>query len=427
MTDPQTNRFTPSRARAAVKALRWAFKYGHDPAPPPPRRRPFKTVVGVIVGALLLGGLTGTGLRHFGLLDDNLDRISETVGRVIGERDGSRTWVVAVAPAGAPLTDDLADEIDTIDFDALLAPSAGPETDSQENDEAYSYHEPILQEEPIPGRSDDEIEAMIRDAGLAKVVAPEPALPEAPLWERNAVQVAGIGKRPMIALVIDDLGLNRINTRRAMDLPGPLTLSFLTYGEVLESLTAMARSAGHELLLHVPMQPKDHNLDPGPNVLATDLEPEELKRRLNWGLGRFEGYVGINNHMGSRFTGSLLGMSLVMAELKARGLIFLDSMTSGSSVGLGLARRMDVAHAGRDVFIDNEPNNPKYIRAQLAKLETLAKRHGRAVGIGHPHKKTLDVLAKWLPELERRGFVLVPISAIVRKRLEIAERNGVSG
>jgi hypothetical protein len=157
--------------------------------------------------------------------------------------------------------------------------------------------------------------------------------------------------------------------------------------------------------------------DAGENVLTTDLAPADVSRRLEWALGRFEGYVGINNHMGSKFTGSPVGMAQVMSELRSRGLLFLDSMTSSDSVGLGLAARMGVAHTSRDVFIDNEPENMDSIRRQLDKLEDIARRRGAAVGIGHPHDTTLEVLAQWLTEVEKRSFVLVPISAIVQREI----------
>jgi polysaccharide deacetylase 2 family uncharacterized protein YibQ len=300
----------------------------------------------------------------------------------------------------------------------LLVPAAGP-GDAAAGTGGFAYEEPQLPEDPIPGPSVQEIEAMVRDSRLAAAAQPIIA-PEVPLWQRNAIALSDTGGRPMIAVVIDDLGVNPVNARRAIALPGPLTLAFMTYANGLQSMTAKARAAGHELMLHVPMEPRDPAWDPGPNVLAADLGQAELRRRLLWGLQRFEGYVGINNHMGSKFTGSLLGMVQVMAELKSRGLLFLDSMTSGSSLGIGLARRMGVAHVARDVFLDNEPNQPETIRWQLAKLETIARRRGAAVAIGHPHDTTLQVLAVWLAEVEDRGFALVPISAIVRREITLA-------
>ena len=247
-------------------------------------------------------------------------------------------------------------------------------------------------------------------------VAPNP-----PPWQRYAVSAADAGSAPMIAIVLDDLGLNHGRAYRSIELPAPLTLAFMTYAEGLDRMAAAARSAGHELMLHVPMQPRSRSYDPGPNVLDAQLPASELERRLDWGLGRFEGFVGINNHMGSGFTASPEGMAYVMRELRARGLLFLDSLTAASTVGPDAAQQAGVPYAVRDIFLDNDPNSAASIRAQLAKLEAIAKRRGYAVGIGHPHRATLKTLAKWLPEARRRGFTLVPISAIVRHRTAITQ------
>jgi polysaccharide deacetylase 2 family uncharacterized protein YibQ len=73
-----------------------------------------------------------------------------------------------------------------------------------------------------------------------------------------------------------------------------------------------------------------------------------------------------------------------------------------------------VAHAARDVFLDNDLDLAS-IRRQLALTERIARRRGSAVAIGHPHDATIEALRGWLPSLERRGFVLVPISSIVAR------------
>jgi polysaccharide deacetylase 2 family uncharacterized protein YibQ len=307
-------------------------------------------------------------------------------------------------------------------LEALEEAGDDPEAlEAQEAALARLYEEPLetaavpLTAEPegLPG-------GPVQQAALP--LPPVPPLPEIefagrPAWQRFAVSVAAPGARPMIAVVLDDLGLNRAGTRRAIDLPAPLTLAFMTYAEGLPRQVARARRAGHELMLHVPMAPRDPSYDPGPNVLHSDLTPAELARRLEWGLGRFEGYVGINNHMGSRFTGSTQGMTAVMAALRARGLLFLDSVTAGTSRGAAMAQRAGVPYATRDVFLDNEWSDRAAIARQFARLEAVARRNGSAVGIGHPHRATLDVLARWLPEARARGFAIVPISAIVRHRM----------
>jgi polysaccharide deacetylase 2 family uncharacterized protein YibQ len=207
------------------------------------------------------------------------------------------------------------------------------------------------------------------------------------------------------------MGLNRALSRRAVGLRG-LTLSYLPYGEDLPAQTAEARAAGHELLVHVPMAPEGHE-DPGPHALLPDLPPAEIARRLDWALGRFTGYVGINNHMGSRFTTDERGMTEVLERLKSRGLLFLDSRTTAHTVGPALAHRFGVPLAERNVFLDNV-ETVEAVRRQLAQLEAAARRDGAAIAIGHPKEATLAALAPWLASLEAKGLVLVPLSAIVR-------------
>jgi len=218
----------------------------------------------------------------------------------------------------------------------------------------------------------------------------------------------------MIAIVIDDMGLDPRRSARAVKLPGPLTLSFLPYARDLPQQTAAAHGKGHELMVHVSMQPEGNGNNPGPNALTIDLAPEDIKKRLDWALAAFTGYVGINNHMGSRFTADRAGMAVVMAELKTRGLLFLDSRTGQNSVGISTAVAYEVPHAARHVFLDNDISAAEVAR-QLAETERIARQSGFAIAIGHPHDVTLAALESWLPSLAAKGFVLAPISAIVAR------------
>ena len=188
----------------------------------------------------------------------------------------------------------------------------------------------------------------------------------------------------------------------------------MSYADDLARQIAGARENGHEIMLHVPMEPVDAHEDPGPNVLLLDHDEAELRRRLAWVLDRAEGYVGINNHMGSRFTRDEAAMRIVMAELERRGLAFLDSRTTSESVAEIMTDPFSVPVISRDVFLDNEPA-PDKIEAQLARVEEIARRQGHAVAIGHPRAATLAVLERWLATIEARGFRLVPMSAIWRR------------
>ena len=163
----------------------------------------------------------------------------------------------------------------------------------------------------------------------------------------------------------------------------------------------------------MPMEPLAAHLDPGPGALLTTLSPDEIARRLEHSLAAFDGYVGINNHMGSRFTGDREHMLPVLTELQRRGLLFLDSVTVGNTVGPALAEALHLPHARRHVFLDDSPT-PAAVRASLVRVEQVARQTGTAIAIGHPHDVTLEAVSAWLPGLAAKGFVLAPLSAAVR-------------
>ncbi|OHC79012.1 MAG: hypothetical protein A3G18_01705 [Rhodospirillales bacterium RIFCSPLOWO2_12_FULL_58_28] len=248
------------------------------------------------------------------------------------------------------------------------------------------------------------------------MATPEPAPEAAPAeplsWRRFAVATPTKTGKPKIILVIDDMGVDRKRTAQIIAIKGPLTLSFLTYADNLEAQTRAARAAGHELLLHVTMEPGSRTIDPGPNVLLTEHDPQEILKRLRWGLSRFDSFIGINNHMGSKFTADIGGMTVVMEEIKRRGLVFLDSRTSETTVGAALAKRFKVPYAERNIFLDNL-NDEAAVFARLAEVERLARSAGFAIAIGHPRDATIMMLPKWIKEVEALGFVLAPLSSVI--------------
>ncbi|WP_421781571.1 divergent polysaccharide deacetylase family protein [Kiloniella litopenaei] len=222
-------------------------------------------------------------------------------------------------------------------------------------------------------------------------------------------------ERPMIAIILDDVGVNKRAAELAIELPSAITLAFMTYADGVQEMAAKAQRKGHELMLHVPMEPLG-TADPGPKALLTNLSDEEIRSRLQWGMAQFDGYIGINNHMGSKFTGWRPGMEVVMTEIQKTDHFFLDSRTSPRSVAASIAEAMDVPVLRRDVFIDNDYKNNLEILKQLKKAERIAEKNGHAIAIGHPHRSTVEVLHKWIPEAEGRGFDIVPISRIMTLR-----------
>ncbi len=247
---------------------------------------------------------------------------------------------------------------------------------------------------------------------------PTPTTPLAaggePTWQRNAIPAPAFSGEPQIAIVIDDLGLDRNRTERAIALSGPVTLSFLAYASDLPKQTEAARRAGHELIVHVPMEPIARPKYISQSTGGASPAHAELLRRLRWDLSRFTGYVGVNNHMGNRLASDPDATQTVIAELKARGLLFLDSRIDGGGL------LSDAAHEGvptvtRDVLLDDDITAGS-VAARLADLEKVARQHGTAIAIGHPHDQTLDALKAWIASLPAKHLQLVPLTAIVRDR-----------
>ena len=244
--------------------------------------------------------------------------------------------------------------------------------------------------------------------------------PERPVGDRPmvayAVPSAAPVNQPVIAIVIDDMGVDRNRSLRMIGVSPPLTLSLMTYADGLPELAARARQAGHEVMAHLPMEPMDPNENPGRGALRTDMEAAEIRTMLAADLDPWSGYVGVNNHMGSKFTRDRARMNVVMAELKSRGLLWLDSKTIPGSAGMAAAQAAGVPYVERDVFIDNVQSVAE-VAARLAETEVLARNRGTAIAIGHPHDATLQALGEWQKGLDERGIALVPVTEVLKRRM----------
>ncbi len=219
---------------------------------------------------------------------------------------------------------------------------------------------------------------------------------------------------PLVAIVIDDLGADVPHTREALALPPAISLSFLPYPKESAALSHEAHMAGHQILVHMPMEP-DGNDDPGPLALREDQLPSENLYRLHWMLSRVADYEGANNHMGSKFTASRAALAPVMRELAGKLQFFLDSRTTAKSQAEDVARSFGLLTGRRDVFLDDDQHG-EAVEKQLTAMENFARSHGSVIAIGHPHAETLAALRAWTALAEKRGFHLLPVSAVLRAR-----------
>ncbi len=222
-----------------------------------------------------------------------------------------------------------------------------------------------------------------------------------------------ISGRGNIVVIIDDMGVDVKRSQRVMDLPANLTLAFLPYAPNVRPMSAAAKAQGHELLIHIPMEAVNSDIGLGGMGLRTRMSAADFDTRLTQILNSFGGYVGVNNHMGSKLTQSEPAMRKVMLALKKRDKFFVDSRTIHTSVAADIAKITGVDTAVRDVFLDHV-DTPQGVRDALTKAEHIAKRDGTAIVIGHPKDNTINALTAWLPTLKNKGLKIIPAQAVVR-------------
>jgi polysaccharide deacetylase 2 family uncharacterized protein YibQ len=227
---------------------------------------------------------------------------------------------------------------------------------------------------------------------------------------------AKAAKTPSVTIVIGGLGVGAAKTTDAiMKLPPAVTLAFTPYGSDPGKLVERARAQRHEVLLQIPMEPFDYpDNDPGPQTLLTSLGAEQNLDRLFWHLSRFQGYVGVANFMGARFVATDAAMQPFMREAAKRGLGYLDDGSAARSVAATAAEGQSMPFAKADLAIDAVPTSVEIDRA-LAKLESLARERGSAVGMASALPISIERIGIWAKALESRGILLVPLTTTMLK------------
>ena len=275
----------------------------------------------------------------------------------------------------------------------------------QEN--TASFYEPAPHETTCSGQGP----VTWDDTGTqsTRAVPPDASGPFGPAQIRASL------RKIYVAIVIDDVGVDQKRSARAIALPANVTLAFLPYAKNVQAQTKAAQARGHELMVHLPMEPSRMSANPGPDYLGLEHSSEELEERIARNLDAFDGYKGVNNHMGSAFTKHAAGLDVLMRELKKRGVYFLDSKTIPDSIAEDKARAKGIPATHRDVFIDHY-ETAEQVRAALEKTERVARSNGFAVAIGHPKDVTMEGLEAWLPTLADKGIELIPMSEMIEKR-----------
>lgn len=217
-----------------------------------------------------------------------------------------------------------------------------------------------------------------------------------------------------VAIVIDDMGRDISKLTELSQVDSAINIAILPYLKDSKAIADQTHERGWNVILHLPMEPQNiekHN--PGEGALLMSMTGAEVRSTIRSGLESVPHAIGINNHMGSRFTEDEALMKVVMDTAREEGVFFLDSKTTAHSVGEKLARKMGVKTASRSVFLDNVQDK-EYIRGQIKELISLAKKNGTAIGIGHPYSETISVLIENEADFAREGVGLVRLDELVR-------------
>jgi len=218
---------------------------------------------------------------------------------------------------------------------------------------------------------------------------------------------------PRLALIIDDGGYNTDKFKKMLGVGKPMTFAILPNTPHGKEAARMAHRAGCEVMLHLPMEPKEEEMySLERDTVLTGMKPPEIQRILRDDLEQIPFVRGVNNHMGSKATEDPKVMQALMAALKKEKLYFIDSRTSPQSLGPEAARKAGVAFWQNDRFLDREENLEKIKKATRLVMRK-AKKEGKAVAIGHPHPLTAQAIREMIPELEKEGIRLVFASEVV--------------
>lgn len=257
---------------------------------------------------------------------------------------------------------------------------------------------------------------------LLTVLGCNPIATEAAQWSMEKAPI-GAGAKEVreqkLAVIIDDLGNGMKGTEEIMKMPVKLTVAIMPFLSTTEADARRAHEQGHDVLLHLPMEPKHGNPKwLGPGAILSNMTPEEVRKRVEAAIDNVPYAIGINNHMGSKITGDEKVMSIILDICRERGLFFIDSRTNYRSVVPKLAEVKGMPEVHNEIFLD-DLHTEQHILGQLRKVQEKLMQEGRCVTIGHVGTqglKTATVLKQFIPEFQKQGVTFVGVADLVQEK-----------
>ena len=224
---------------------------------------------------------------------------------------------------------------------------------------------------------------------------------------RTAAAASGPA-RPRVAIVFEHAGASLAELEPIYAMHRPFVLGIFPHMRYSAQIAREAAARGLVPMLHLPMESrKPGDLGPVTGVVWVRMSDAEIARTVEGDLGSVQGVVGVDNHGGSRAITDPRVMRAVLAVVKAHGLWFEENRNDPRSLATDVARRLGLRTVQVTANVDTPPGG---IEAALRGLIATARRRGWAVGVGHIATGTPQAVRRLLPEFDRAGVEIVPVT-----------------
>ncbi len=235
-------------------------------------------------------------------------------------------------------------------------------------------------------------------------------------WKYYSKPVKIKDKKPLIAIIVANLGKNKRTTELALRLPEVINLSFSPYANDIDNWLTSARISGHETLIDLPMEASNYPAsDPGPLGLLISKDQTENENKIKKLMAHDSGFIGFLTPRNEVFLENNELFKSLLQVLAGRGLALAVAKTPAKNETKDIIEGGNTASIIIDTFIDEELTQTS-INARLSLLEQLAKQRGYAVGLAQDYPISITQLNEWAAKAEEKGFNLVPVSSIIAKR-----------
>lgn len=233
--------------------------------------------------------------------------------------------------------------------------------------------------------------------------------------EVKRISVSDLGDKPIIVIILKGLGLSASTTEHALELSENVTLGFSPYAPALEDWALKAKEKGHEIILNIPMETKDYNInDPGPYALLTSASKDDNNTRLKQILSLMKGYEAVYSEKEEKFTKSVKSVKEFLSSLKGQGKYFVYGGGYAEFSLIQVADSLQYPILVNDILLDDVISE-KGINKKLREIESRARERGYVVVMANPYPITIRMLERWLPQVEARGLQIAPISLLLGK------------